>query len=374
MKKVISIILMFFLLISLGITTVNAAESCSASVSASSRSPKVGDTITVTVSFSKQVGAAQFSLSYNNSVLQYVSGSGSVDTTNQGSSLLITHTDSTGGQQPIRSATFKFKVKAEGSSNLSMSGSKFRGPQGERYTSSGGSTSITAKNPEPPKENNEGSGSSSNNGSSSSNNGGSSSSSNNGGSSSSSNSGSSSNSNNNSDKNNDPTFRDVNQTVYAKSEVNVRKSWNTSSAQLGKLKKGDNIKRTGIGSNGWDRVTYNGQTAYINHSYLTTTKPGDNEDENKEDENTVENNENNEENNEVNNEINNEENNEINEELNNEEMTNLMENNEDGSNQVEEHKPNYVLYIIIAIIIIAIIIIIIASVYESKRNRRNRRK
>lgn len=72
-----------------------------------------------------------------------------------------------------------------------------------------------------------------------------------------------------------PKFQDVNQTVYAKSEVNVRGSYSTSSALLGKLQKGDSVTRTGIGDNGWSKVTYNGKTAYINSSYLTTTKPAD---------------------------------------------------------------------------------------------------
>lgn len=70
-----------------------------------------------------------------------------------------------------------------------------------------------------------------------------------------------------------PKFQDVNQTVYAKSEVNVRGSYSTSSALLGKLPKGESVTRTGIGDNGWSRVIYNGKTAYINSSYLTTTKP-----------------------------------------------------------------------------------------------------
>ena len=70
-----------------------------------------------------------------------------------------------------------------------------------------------------------------------------------------------------------PSFSSVNQTVYATSSVNVRASYTTSSRKIGSLSAGDSITRTGIGSNGWSRVTYNGQTAYINTSYLTTEKP-----------------------------------------------------------------------------------------------------
>lgn len=67
-----------------------------------------------------------------------------------------------------------------------------------------------------------------------------------------------------------PSFSSVNQTVYATSSVNVRASYTTSSRKIGSLSAGDSITRTGIGSNGWSRVTYNGQTAYINTEYLAT--------------------------------------------------------------------------------------------------------
>ena len=42
---------------------------------------------------------------------------------------------------------------------------------------------------------------------------------------------------------------------------------------LGSLEKGDSVTRTGRGDNGWSRVRYNGQTAYIKSSFLTTEKP-----------------------------------------------------------------------------------------------------
>lgn len=73
-----------------------------------------------------------------------------------------------------------------------------------------------------------------------------------------------------------PTFTDVNETVYVKSSsntINVRKSYSTNSSVVGTLKNGDSVTRTGKGSNGWSRVSYNGTTAYISSSLLTTTKP-----------------------------------------------------------------------------------------------------
>ena len=74
-----------------------------------------------------------------------------------------------------------------------------------------------------------------------------------------------------------PSFSSVNQTVYAISSVNVRSSYTRSSSIIGSLDAGDSVTRTGVGSNGWSRVTYNGRTAYINSSYLTTTAPEEEE-------------------------------------------------------------------------------------------------
>lgn len=71
----------------------------------------------------------------------------------------------------------------------------------------------------------------------------------------------------------EPSFTKTNQTVYATGDVNVRSSYSTSSSSVGSLKKGDSVTRIGVGSNGWSKVTFNGKTAYINSSYLTTTKP-----------------------------------------------------------------------------------------------------
>jgi len=82
-----------------------------------------------------------------------------------------------------------------------------------------------------------------------------------------------------------PSFSSVNQTVYATTEVNVRSSWSTSSSVLGSLKEGESATRTGIGDNGWSRISFNGGTAYVYSDYLTTTKPQPKQEENKPEEN-----------------------------------------------------------------------------------------
>ena len=71
----------------------------------------------------------------------------------------------------------------------------------------------------------------------------------------------------------EPKFTSVNETVYATTEVNVRKSWSTSSGIIGSLGAGKSVTRIGKGDNGWSKVSFNGSTGYIYSEYLTTTQP-----------------------------------------------------------------------------------------------------
>lgn len=66
-------------------------------------------------------------------------------------------------------------------------------------------------------------------------------------------------------------FTEVNDTVTAKSETNLRSvpSSADSSTIVAKLIYGDTANRTGVGNNGWARVIYNGQKLYAVNSYLT---------------------------------------------------------------------------------------------------------
>lgn len=71
----------------------------------------------------------------------------------------------------------------------------------------------------------------------------------------------------------EPTFKSANETVYATGDINIRKSYSADSNKIGSLKKGESIVRTGIGDNGWSKVTYNGATGYIKTNLLTTEEP-----------------------------------------------------------------------------------------------------
>lgn len=62
----------------------------------------------------------------------------------------------------------------------------------------------------------------------------------------------------------------VNEKVTAKDIVNLRKSATTKSDIVSSLKNGETLTRIGIGSNGWSKLNYKGQTVYAISSYLTT--------------------------------------------------------------------------------------------------------
>ena len=68
---------------------------------------------------------------------------------------------------------------------------------------------------------------------------------------------------------NEPSWTNTGDTVAATETVNVRSGWGTSYSSLGKLAKGSTVTRNAKGSNGWDKVSFKGQTGYILSKYLT---------------------------------------------------------------------------------------------------------
>ena len=61
--------------------------------------------------------------------------------------------------------------------------------------------------------------------------------------------------------------------VYIVTDVNVRKSWSKDSEVIGNLSLGDSVLRTGICDNGWSRIVYKEQDAYINSDLISKTNP-----------------------------------------------------------------------------------------------------
>ncbi len=69
------------------------------------------------------------------------------------------------------------------------------------------------------------------------------------------------------------TFQNVQESVTAKIEVNLRSTPSSEGEIVGTLKNGEVLIRTGLGDRGWDRLTYNGNTVYAVSSYLTPAEP-----------------------------------------------------------------------------------------------------
>ena len=87
----------------------------------------------------------------------------------------------------------------------------------------------------------------------------------------------------------EPGWNNTGDTVYATTSMNVRSSWGTDQPAIGSLKKGDSVTRIAVGSTGWDKIKYNGKTAYVLSKLLTTNKV-EPDDENTVNENVVDNN------------------------------------------------------------------------------------
>lgn len=71
----------------------------------------------------------------------------------------------------------------------------------------------------------------------------------------------------------DAGFTEVNETVFAVSDVNIRTGPSTAYTKIGSLPFGNAVQRIAIGDCGWSKVIYDGEIAYIFSSYLSTTRP-----------------------------------------------------------------------------------------------------
>lgn len=74
-------------------------------------------------------------------------------------------------------------------------------------------------------------------------------------------------------KKNAITWTDTNETVYATRGLNVRSGPGTEYAKLGSLDYAESVKKIAIGSNGWAKIEYNGETAYAAGNFLSKKDP-----------------------------------------------------------------------------------------------------
>ena len=221
MKKTIRILIAMVVLL-LSYAIFSEVYAASASISVNKKNVNVGETVNITVSYN----AAAWEL--------HVSGSAKADYSDVSSD----------GNNISDSKTISFTPQSEGSHTISLRGNVSDGSTNKTKDINDSVTIVASSN-----------------------------------------SGNAGGSSNTKKKKKTPNFSSTNQTVYATGTVNIRSSYSTSSSVIGSLQEGASITRTGIGDNGWSKVSYNGGTGYISSSYLTTEKKEEKtEDEEKEDE------------------------------------------------------------------------------------------
>ena len=70
-------------------------------------------------------------------------------------------------------------------------------------------------------------------------------------------------------KDQSPVYQEAVETLYVSEEVNVRYGPDTDYDSLGLLSKGTAVERLALGSDGWSRISFNGQQAYVCTAYLS---------------------------------------------------------------------------------------------------------
>ena len=119
MKKSIVISVIMFLIIIIFMGNVSAA-SATVSLRADNVNPEIGNTITITISFSQPVGTASLNLNYNKNILQYV-GSNAWKASDKGGAIKLDYIDANFENKTITSMTVTFKTIAEGVANFTTS-------------------------------------------------------------------------------------------------------------------------------------------------------------------------------------------------------------------------------------------------------------
>ena len=114
MKKVINIILIistiFTIILLLNTNNVKAAALDDIEISTNKDTVNPGDTVSLTITFGKPLGAYTFDIAYDNSLLEYVETDGGTPNDN-GTRVRVVFYDSTGGTSPRESMTITFKAK-----------------------------------------------------------------------------------------------------------------------------------------------------------------------------------------------------------------------------------------------------------------------
>ena len=114
MKKILSTLLIisitFISILFINLSKVNAAALDDIEITTDKEAVNPGDTVTLTISFGKPLGAYTFDIAYDDNLLEYVETNGGTPNDNS-TRVRVVFYDSTGGTNPKESMTIKFKAK-----------------------------------------------------------------------------------------------------------------------------------------------------------------------------------------------------------------------------------------------------------------------
>ena len=146
-NKLKYIVLLLIIIMSFTSTPIAFAESASLSVSGGGSYTK-GSSLSITYTYSaSSVGSATATISYDNSVLEYVSASSNAEV--GGSSGVLYVTTVTGSNTPSLSTTLNFRAVGAGSTTVNVSTQDIYNHNFEMLSCGSSSTSVTVTNPAP---------------------------------------------------------------------------------------------------------------------------------------------------------------------------------------------------------------------------------
>ena len=113
MKKILSIITIFAILLCIFKVNVYAASVPLNNINVNLSADKIapGETVKINIDFGTELGAYTFDVAYDKNIFEYVSSEGGTENDN-GTRIRVTYYDNTGGSNPRRSMSVTFKAKS----------------------------------------------------------------------------------------------------------------------------------------------------------------------------------------------------------------------------------------------------------------------
>ena len=113
MKKILSVITIFAILLCVFKVNVYAASVPLSNINVNLSADKIapGETVKINIDFGTELGAYTFDVAYDKNIFEYVSSEGGTENDN-GTRIRVTYYDNTGGSNPRRSMSVTFKAKS----------------------------------------------------------------------------------------------------------------------------------------------------------------------------------------------------------------------------------------------------------------------